>query len=542
MRKTNAFAKGLSLILSASVAASGCMTGVIGQEQDESESAPNDDSAGSPIESEYSAPDVASLSSAITYDRFGRAYQSTFELVAQQMLTKRASDVAGFYRLLEQAFGSDFDRDTAEVIRKEILLRDFTWAPPVQLVAPGSIPALAAYAPSTGVIYLDESVPSTALRVLVYLEEVGHHLDTLLSAEDTPGDEGALFRMFLTSTQVSSEVVEAMRLNEDRGEIIVNGRIVEVEFLFGWLKKALGWAWGGIKTGGKWVWSGAKTAGSAIKTASSKTWDGAKVLGGWIKEGADKAADKFVEVLKREFWGAFTVMQSAVNGLVALGFGVYDGVRAMGEGLAEIAKGNFKDGTALFFVGLAKLAVEAPLDAILTTAADSIAGLQTMLYLEPVGRYYNSTEKAEVSKVFGKGGGWAGMVRIKEGFCGLWSLNDRPFTLETTIYLKKWPHSLTTVIHESTHVWQWINGGGDYKIHSVSEQYFGDGYEWQSKVDSGTSWADLGTEPQAEFVEDAYNTGRCFDNPTKPCQINAKNRTAFFLAVYDALRNGDGAP
>ena len=55
----------------------------------------------------------------------------------------------------------------------------------------------------------------------------------------------------------------------------------------------------------------------------------------------------------------------------------------------------------------------------------------------------------------------------KRHISGLWSANPRPFTVETIIYLMKWLYSEADIVHEATHVWQYIHGGGDYEIHSV---------------------------------------------------------------------------
>ena len=68
------------------------------------------------------------------------------------------------------------------------------------------------------------------------------------------------------------------------------------------------------------------------------------------------------------------------------------------------------------------------------------------------------------------------------------------------------------LVHEVTHVWQYIHGGGDYKIGSAYARLrYGSTapYDWESTVDKGTAWADLGVEQQAEFVEDASIAG-CF--------------------------------
>ncbi|MFM7548988.1 MAG: hypothetical protein ACKO8I_08955 [Cyanobacteriota bacterium] len=74
---------------------------------------------------------------------------------------------------------------------------EFSGLPPVELLPAASMAGAAgAYALSTGRIYLnaDWLAKASAAQVLAVLsEELGHHLDGLLNASDTPGDEGELF-------------------------------------------------------------------------------------------------------------------------------------------------------------------------------------------------------------------------------------------------------------------------------------------------------------------------------------------------------------
>jgi hypothetical protein len=78
---------------------------------------------------------------------------------------------------------------------------DFSGLPPIVLLPGSSMPGAAgAYAISTGTIYLNQDWLATASpvqAVAVLTEELGHHLDGLLNAVDTPGDEGELFAALL---------------------------------------------------------------------------------------------------------------------------------------------------------------------------------------------------------------------------------------------------------------------------------------------------------------------------------------------------------
>jgi hypothetical protein len=115
------------------------------------------------------------------------------------------------------------------------------------------------------------------------------------------------------------------------------------------------------------------------------------------------------------------------------------------------------------------------------------------------------------------------------------------------------------LVHEATHVWQYMHGGGDYLYEALYAQKWGAGYDWQSAVDTGETWSQLNPEQQAKFVEEAFNA-KCFKLPDIPrptcpagracrtpvpvasCWINGVDRTWFFMDVRRSLMNGEGAP
>ncbi|MEB3266428.1 MAG: calcium-binding protein, partial [Cyanobacteriota bacterium] len=92
--------------------------------------------------------------------------------------------------------------------------------------------ARGAYAASSGTIYLNATwlAGAEALAVQAVLtEELGHHLDALLNSSDTPGDEGALFAALLMGQTLSAAQLAALRAEDDRGVVQMNGVGVAVE-------------------------------------------------------------------------------------------------------------------------------------------------------------------------------------------------------------------------------------------------------------------------------------------------------------------------
>lgn len=319
-----------------------------------------------------------------------------------------------------------------------------------------------------------------------------------------------------------------------------------------WVEKT----WSGIKSGAGWAWKGAKTASSALRTAASKSWKGAQMLGAWIEKGAEWSADQFVEACRRNLKATYQQVNARVNSLVIMGYGTLESVKIVKEGLEELAKGNLVDGTTALYVGLAKFSHEMPLDVLSSEALETLSALQTALFLEPEGRFLTAEEKSYLAWVFWGGEWWLNLIRVKEGFSGLWSLNPRPFTVETTIYLKNWPSEKhlapaqreALMVHETTHVWQYIHGGGDYKLASLYYQATqgDDAYTWEPAVNMGHAWGSLNPEQQANFVERAYESG-CYANYYNTCFINDRygtplDRDTFFRSVDNQIINGQGAP
>jgi hypothetical protein len=98
------------------------------------------------------------------------------------------------------------------------------------------------------------------------------------------------------------------------------------------------------------------------------------------------------------------------------------------------------------------------------------------------------------------------------------------------------------MVHETAHVWQFIHGGGDYKLDSIWYQsHAGAGaYYWWLAVDAGYPWSFMTPEQQAKFVEDAY-AAKCYDF-TGTRVLRGVDRYSYFLTVDDAIINGNGAP
>jgi hypothetical protein len=110
---------------------------------------------------------------------------------------------------------------------------DFTGIPPIVLLSSADISgAMGAYAISTGTIYLNADWLATASKEQVFAvltEELGHHLDGLLNAVDTPGDEGEYFAKLLSGQGLSESAKIDLRKQNDWFYTKTGGGLVTAE-------------------------------------------------------------------------------------------------------------------------------------------------------------------------------------------------------------------------------------------------------------------------------------------------------------------------
>ncbi len=111
---------------------------------------------------------------------------------------------------------------------------DFRALPPIVLLSSAEMnDAMGAYAISTGTIYLNVEWMEGASKEQVYAvltEELGHYLDGLLNAVDTPGDEGEYFAAFLQTRQTDREAKVSIISEDGTGLISVDENSIKAEF------------------------------------------------------------------------------------------------------------------------------------------------------------------------------------------------------------------------------------------------------------------------------------------------------------------------
>lgn len=249
-----------------------------------------------------------------------------------------ANDPQRFHEMMRTVYGDGYDVEQAEQLRQRALRGDFSWLPDIQFESAAELHGgNGAYDAGSGVVYLNEELANDPeLLAQTYLEEAGHHLDTLLNRTDSVGDEGELFRRLMSGENLSQNEIAAIRAENDHATIVVNGKEVEVEF---WLED-IGSA---IASVGKAIDDGVEAVGSTVSNA--------------VRGGAE-AADRWLE-------DNFGPVGGAVGDVIR---GAAGGVRLFGQGLGDIflkpvtnlLQGKVADALEAPIRGLSRILLQSP--------------------------------------------------------------------------------------------------------------------------------------------------------------------------------------
>jgi hypothetical protein len=493
----------------------------------------------------------------------------------QEQFGKLAADKGKFQDLMKEVYGKNYDAKAAEGFRQRALHGDYSWLPKIEFKSDAVLRGgNGAYDSSRNVVYINDKFLNDPTRAgKVYSEEVGHFLDTRLNKSDSVGDEGEYFRKLLAGEKLSAAEKAAIRADNDHGVIYVNGKRTEVEFsifddIGDGLKKvggaiadgakAVGGAiasgakavGGAIASGANAVWSGVKSVAgsvwSGVKSVAGSIWDGVKKAGNFVWDGMKKVGNAVADAAKwlgpRLWDGARGLATGAWNTVTGVVRNVAEGVETFFGGFGKIFSGDFSGGFKDLGLGLAKIFVQTPADAVLMMGGRLVSAVQTAVGLEPVGRKLTDAEISELKKVYGDSIDYS-QVRIKEGNAGLFSLTGRPFTHGNTIYIpdKALPLQTEVLVHEMGHVWQNQHGGTDYMSEALWAQNLGDGYDYEKALGEGKSWSELNPEQQAELLETAYRQG-FFDGTGRRFMVNGVDYTDYMNNVLKQVRSGQGAP
>jgi Ca2+-binding RTX toxin-like protein len=143
------------------------------------------------------------------------------------------SNTLNFWQIFDTAFGTQYNRSVAEILRLQWQAGNFTQLPKIEILDSSVLgTANGAYASSTNKIYLSANFVATATSAAisrVLLEEIGHFVDARINTSDSAGDEGAIFAELVLGNSLDAATLQALKAEDDKAIIKVNGENVLVE-------------------------------------------------------------------------------------------------------------------------------------------------------------------------------------------------------------------------------------------------------------------------------------------------------------------------
>ena len=156
---------------------------------------------------------------------------SALTLTYSQLSTFSGLD--NFWQVFDTAFGTQYNRSGAEILRLKWLSGDFSQLPQIEILDNSTLGnANGAYATSNNKIYLSANfIATSTLEAIsaVLLEEIGHFIDAQINQIDTPGDEGEKFSALLRGQNLTTQELDRINTENDSANITVDGKIIAVE-------------------------------------------------------------------------------------------------------------------------------------------------------------------------------------------------------------------------------------------------------------------------------------------------------------------------
>ncbi|MDM3851696.1 MAG: sodium:calcium exchanger, partial [Aphanizomenon gracile PMC627.10] len=156
---------------------------------------------------------------------------SALTLASNQL--KYFSRLNNFWQVFDTAFGTQYNRSLAEILRLQWETGDFSQLPQIEVLDSSILgSANGAYASSKNKIYLSNTfVAAASLAAIsgVLLEEIGHFVDAKINQTDSAGDEGAIFAELVQGYSLNTQTFQALKSEDDHATITVNGEVIQVE-------------------------------------------------------------------------------------------------------------------------------------------------------------------------------------------------------------------------------------------------------------------------------------------------------------------------
>lgn len=246
-----------------------------------------------------------------------------------------------------------------------------------------------------------------------------------------------------------------------------------------------------------------------VETVGNAAEDGLSAVGDWLSgiPVVGGLIGGFFHWVGDIVSAVFDLVGAIVKGVLGIVGGVLAGlIRVVVGGIGGLIEWD----ASVFLEGIGDI-TSSVAGAVVLILGKFVGAIQAILFLQWGERALTDDERAILERVY-RGSVALYNVRIIEGFAGLFSVNDREFTLGNTIYMKDTDPAMNPeiLVHECGHVWQYQNLGARYTTDALWAQATEDSaYDWAAEVAAGaTAWAELNAEAQCELLEDIYLHGR----------------------------------
>lgn len=261
--------------------------------------------------------------------------------------------------------------------------------------------------------------------------------------------------------------------------------------------------WDTIKNGVK---KAANAVGDFVNDVGDAVGDAVEAVGDAVNDGLNWLGEKLgITAITSWIGGIFKGIFSFIGAVIKGIFGIFAG---MLQGIIKIVGGLFTGQWSLMLDGILDIG-SSIIGTIVVVVGKFIALVQSIFYLQAFERRLTKNEETALRRVFKDTLNYY-VIRIIEGHSGLFGLNDRPFTLGNTLYMKTNSFPVDLLIHETTHVWQYQQLGPRYTSDAVGAQWFiDDPYNWEKEINERNKqhWADFNKEAQAQFFQDLWIHG-----------------------------------
>jgi hypothetical protein len=141
--------------------------------------------------------------------------------------------INNFWQVFDSAFGTQYNRSAAEILRLDWQGGNFSQLPQIEVVSNTILGnANGAYSTSTNKIYLSDTFVANANSAAVsdvILEEIGHFVDARINQTDSAGDEGAIFAALVRGESLNGTTLQSLQAENDHATIIINGEAIAIE-------------------------------------------------------------------------------------------------------------------------------------------------------------------------------------------------------------------------------------------------------------------------------------------------------------------------